>query len=102
MEILLSSVSTRQLLTGKVLGLGAAGLVQVIVWVISLPLLLHLASSSIGGILSTIHVPISFLVSGYHLLYSGLRHVCRNFSQCGRRYLFSPGGARPRWDIFDI
>ena len=26
MEILLSSVSTRQLLTGKVLGIGAAGL----------------------------------------------------------------------------
>jgi ABC-2 type transport system permease protein len=32
MEILLSSVSTRQLLAGKLLGLGAAGLVQVIVW----------------------------------------------------------------------
>ena len=64
MEILLSSVSTRQLLTGKVLGLGAAGLLQVIVWVISLPLLLILASSSIGGIISTIHVPITFWVLG--------------------------------------
>lgn len=64
MEILLSSVSTRQLLTGKVLGLGAAGLVQVIVWVISFPLLLKLASSSIGGIISTIQLPASFLVFG--------------------------------------
>lgn len=64
MEILLSSVSTRQLLTGKVLGLGAAGLVQVIVWVISLPLLLNLASSSIGGFIATIHVPATFWVLG--------------------------------------
>ena len=64
MEILLSSISTRQLLTGKVLGLGAAGLVQVIVWVITLPLLLRLASSSIGGFLSTIQVPANFWVLG--------------------------------------
>jgi ABC-2 type transport system permease protein len=64
MEILLSSVSTRQLLTGKVLGFGAAGLVQVMVWVISLPILLYLASSSIGGFLSNIHVPISFWILG--------------------------------------
>jgi ABC-2 type transport system permease protein len=64
MEILVSSVSTRQLLTGKVLGLGTAGLVQVVVWVISLPLLLNLASSSIGGFLSTIQIPANFWVLG--------------------------------------
>jgi len=64
MEILLSSVSTRQLLTGKVLGLGAAGMVQVIVWVVSIPLLLNLASSSIGGFLSTIQITPSLLVLG--------------------------------------
>ena len=64
MEILLSSVSSRQLLTGKVLGLGAAGLVQVVVWVISLPLLLNLASSSIGGALTGIQVPADFWVLG--------------------------------------
>jgi len=61
-EILLSSVSTRQLLTGKVLGIGAAGLAQVVVWVISAPLLLSLASSSIGGFISTIQLPANFLV----------------------------------------
>ena len=60
MEIMLSSVSTRQLLVGKVFGLGAAGLCQVLVWIISIPLLLNLASSSIGGVLSTIHVPLYF------------------------------------------
>jgi len=64
MEILLSSVSTRQLMSGKVLGIGAAGLVQVVVWVISIPLLLNLASSSIGGFLSTIQIPPNFLVLG--------------------------------------
>jgi ABC-2 type transport system permease protein len=61
-EILLSSVSARQLLTGKVLGMGAAGLVQVGVWAISAPLLLNLASSSIGGFVSTIQLPANFIV----------------------------------------
>jgi ABC-2 type transport system permease protein len=61
-EILLSSVSASQLLTGKVLGIGAAGLVQVAFWVISAPLLLSLASSSIGGFISTIQLPANFVV----------------------------------------
>ena len=52
------------MITGKVLGIGAAGLVQVVVWVVSIPLLLNLASSSIGGFLSTIHIPANFLVLG--------------------------------------
>lgn len=64
MEILMSSVSTRQLLTGKVIGLGAIGLIQVIVWVITLPLLLNLGSSSIGGLLSSIQIPANFWVLG--------------------------------------
>jgi ABC-2 type transport system permease protein len=63
-EILLSSVSTRQLITGKVLGIGAAGLAQVVVWVVSIPFLLNLASSSIGGFISTIQIPTYFLVVG--------------------------------------
>jgi ABC-2 type transport system permease protein len=62
MEILLSSVSARQLLTGKVVGIGTAGLVQVAIWVISAPLLLNLASSSIGGFISTIQLPANFIV----------------------------------------
>jgi len=61
MEILLSSVSPRQLITGKVLGIGAAGLVQVAVWVAATPLLLNLASSAIGGFISTIHIPAGLL-----------------------------------------
>jgi ABC-2 type transport system permease protein len=60
-EILLSSVSSRQLLTGKVLGIGIAGLLQVLVWVASAPLLFHFASSTIGGFFSTVQLPARFL-----------------------------------------
>ncbi len=63
-EVLLSSVSTRQLITGKVLGLGAAGLIQVAVWLVSLPLLLNLASSTFGGFFSAIQLPANFIVLG--------------------------------------
>jgi ABC-2 type transport system permease protein len=77
-EVLLSSVSTRQLLIGKVLGLGAAGLVQVVIWLVSAPLLLRLASSSFGGFISTIQLPANFIVLGIvyfilgYLLFSAL------------------------------
>ena len=61
MEILLSSVSTRQLITGKVLGIGTAGLVQVAIWVAVTPALVNLASSSIGGFISTVQIPAGLL-----------------------------------------
>jgi ABC-2 type transport system permease protein len=61
MEILLSSVSSRQLITGKVLGIGTAGLMQVAIWVAATPLLLNLASSSIGGFFSAIQIPPNLL-----------------------------------------
>jgi ABC-2 type transport system permease protein len=61
-EVLLSSVSTRQLIIGKVLGLGVSGLLQVVVWVVCAPLILNLASVSIGGFLSTLQIPPSFLI----------------------------------------
>lgn len=77
-EVLLSSVSTRQLLVGKVLGLGAAGLAQVVIWLASAPLLLGLASSSFGGFIGTIQIPANFIVLGIvyfilgYLLFSAL------------------------------
>ena len=63
-EVLFSSVSVRQLLLGKVLALGATGLLQVLVWLISMPLLLDLASSSFGGFFSHIQIPGNFLLLG--------------------------------------
>ena len=64
MEILLSSVSARQLLTGKVLGLGATGLAQIVIWLLSATFLLRLVSTTIGGIFSEIQVPGDMLVLG--------------------------------------
>ncbi|MDX2444889.1 MAG: ABC transporter permease [Bacteroidales bacterium] len=63
-EVLFSSVSIRQLLIAKVLALGTAGLLQVLVWLLSVPLLLNIASSSIGGSISSVHIPINFIVLG--------------------------------------
>ena len=63
-QVLFSSVSVRQLLIGKVLALGLAGLLQVLVWLLSTPLLLGLASSSFGGFLSRMQIPANFLVLG--------------------------------------
>ncbi|HEY71262.1 MAG TPA: ABC transporter permease [Anaerolineae bacterium] len=64
LEVLCSSVSVSQLLIGKVLALGSAGLLQVLVWLISAPPLLSLASTSLGGFLSDIQVPANFLALG--------------------------------------
>ena len=64
MEILLSSVSPAQLLAGKVLGLGAGGLVQILVWLISAPLILNVASTTIGGFAGSLQIPPNFIVLG--------------------------------------
>jgi ABC-2 type transport system permease protein len=64
MEILLSSVSPRQLLAGKVLGLGAGGLIQMLVWLISAPLLINVASATIGGFIGSLQIPPNFIILG--------------------------------------
>lgn len=61
MEVLLSSVSARQLLVGKVLGLGAAGLAQIVLWVISFWVLVNVALAKIPG-LSAASMPPSLLI----------------------------------------
>ncbi len=61
MEILLSSVSPRQLITGKVLGLGAAGLFQIVIWLVSARYLASAASETIGGMLSNLSISGDFL-----------------------------------------
>ena len=64
MEILLSSVSTRQLLIGKVLGLGGAGLIQVIFWLLSALFMVQLASTTIGGFFTSIQIPENVVLLG--------------------------------------
>jgi ABC-2 type transport system permease protein len=63
-EVLFSSVSVRQLLISKVLAIGLAGLMQVLVWLISAPLLLQVATSSFGGFLGGIEIPANFVLLG--------------------------------------
>jgi len=63
-EVLTSSVSVSQMLIGKVLALGAAGLLQVVLWLVSAPLILDLASSTFGGLLAYIQIPPNFMVFG--------------------------------------
>ena len=64
MEILLSSVSPGQLLAGKIIGLGTAGLVQVIVWLISANFLMKMASASFSNVIGVLNVPPSLLILG--------------------------------------
>jgi len=66
MEILLSSVSSGQLLVGKVLGLGAAGLVQAAVWFITFAIFARVAHGIIPA-LSALSVPASLI--GWGILY---------------------------------
>ena len=63
-EVLFSSVSIRQLLISKVLALGIAGLLQVLVWLISAPVLLDLFSSSFGDLIRGIEIPANFITLG--------------------------------------
>lgn len=66
-EILLSSVSARQLLTGKVIGLGAAGLLQIGVWFISGVIFLGLAKVWDIEPIASINIPAGLI--GFGILY---------------------------------
>jgi ABC-2 type transport system permease protein len=97
-EVLFSSVSVRQLLVSKVLALGAAGLLQVLVWLISAPLLLYLASATFGGFMSEIQIPGTFLFLGIiyfilgYLLFAvlsiGIGAISSNAREGGQLSLF--------------
>ncbi len=60
-EILLSSVSARQLLIGKVMGLGAAGLLQIIVWLITIVVFVLVAATNIVP-LAGLHVSVGLIL----------------------------------------
>lgn len=62
-EILLSSVSARQLLTGKVIGLGAAGLIQIVTWLMSSVVILAIASLFLS-IPEGLSIPIGLIIFG--------------------------------------
>ena len=62
-EILLSSVSSRQLLAGKVLGLGTAGLIQTAIWLVAVKVFADVASVNIP-LLSDLSITPGFIAMG--------------------------------------
>lgn len=62
MEVLLSSVSPKQLITGKVLGLGAAGLLQMVFWLLSARALVELMPAGISNIIGSLEVTPLFII----------------------------------------
>jgi ABC-2 type transport system permease protein len=63
MEVLLTSVTPRQLLSGKIIGLGAVGLGQAVLWLGMSYLLLN-RSGQIFNLASAVNLPVSFLIWG--------------------------------------
>jgi ABC-2 type transport system permease protein len=107
-QVLFSSVSVRQLLIGKVLALGAAGLLQVLVWLLSTPLILGLASAAFGGFLSKMRVPANFILLGViyfslgYLLFAvlsiGIGAISSNAKEANNLALFyTLGSFIPLW-----
>ncbi|MCX6012120.1 MAG: ABC transporter permease, partial [Chloroflexi bacterium] len=62
-EIMLSSVSSKQLLTGKIIGLGFAGLIQVAVWFIAIKIFASFGSANIPFLVD-LSIPASMLLIG--------------------------------------
>ena len=91
MEILLSSISIKQLLLGKVIGLGMAGLLQILFWFVSASFIVSLASSSLGGMFSTIEIPARLIIFGviyfvlgylmFAVLFAGLGAIVPNYRE---------------------
>jgi ABC-2 type transport system permease protein len=78
MEVLLSTVTSKELLAGKILGVGAVGLTQILVWVIFALLFSVPGLIAAKSFLGEIHVPVAgmvafaiFFLLGY-LLYSSM------------------------------
>ena len=88
-QVLFSSVSIRQLLIGKVLALGTAGLLQVLVWLLSTPLLLGLVL--FWRVYEQNADPGQLCGAGDHLLCPRLSALCRSVHRHRRHQLQSPG-----------
>jgi len=102
-EVILSSVSPRQLLVGKVLGLGTAGLLQIAVWLIAVKVFTEVASVNIP-FLSEVSIPASLLAWGimyfvlayllFAALYAGIGSIGSTAKESqGLSFIF----AMPAW-----
>ena len=78
LEVLLSTVTSKELLAGKILGVGAVGLTQIIVWIIFAALFSAPGLIAAKSLLGQVHIPVLgmiafgiFFLLGY-LLYSAM------------------------------
>lgn len=108
MEILLSSISSQQLLAGKVIGLGAAGLSQIVIWLVSAQFLAQYASNMWGNVIGNLQIPSDFLILGTtyfilgYLLFAVLMAGLGAISPTAREgqqmsTLFTIAGIAPLW-----
>jgi ABC-2 type transport system permease protein len=107
MEILLSSVSSRQLFVGKVLGLGATGLLQMAVWLASIKVFTMVVSVNIpflNGLsisLGLLGLAVVYFVLGYLLFaaaYSGLGSIVPSAKEAqGFSFLVTMPALVPLW-----
>ncbi|MFC1998019.1 ABC transporter permease [Chloroflexota bacterium] len=81
-EILLSSVSSGQLLVGKIFGLGAAGLLQIAIWLGSIIAAVNFASVSIP-LFSEASIPIDTLFLGILYFVLGYLFLATIFAAIG-------------------
>ncbi len=88
-EILLSSISPTQLLTGKILGLGALGMIQILIWMAAGALLLSasVASFALARMITlraqTLALVLIYFVLGY-LLFATLMAVAGSMGTTAR------------------
>lgn len=96
-EIILSSIKPEQLLTGKILGLGLAGLLQMVVWMGSALLLLRIGGTTIeipAGLQFTPEIllwGIIFFILGYMLyatIMAGIGALVPNLKESSQATIF--------------
>jgi ABC-2 type transport system permease protein len=63
LEVLLSSVTAKQLLAGKIIGVGAVGLTQVAIWLAIAGAFSLVGLSSAGSMLANVHIPVIGVVA---------------------------------------
>jgi ABC-2 type transport system permease protein len=63
LEVLLSSVTAKQLLAGKIIGVGAVGLTQVAIWLAIIGAFSLVGLSSTGSMLANVHIPVIGVVA---------------------------------------
>ena len=63
LEVLLSSVTAKQLLAGKIIGVGAVGLTQVAIWLAIAGAFSLIGLSSTGSVLANVHIPVIGVVA---------------------------------------